>query len=320
MNAKMIIKIAKTGLKKAIFLAQKYSPQLLAGLGIVSAGASVVTGCHATIKAKTIVEEHKETMATVHICAEDPEMSKEYSPEDKKKDTIIAYTQTAVKLVKTYAPTISLFVLAVIAILASTNILHKRNLALSAAYTAIETSFNSYRENVKAKYGEEVDKSMRYGIEKKKVDDVVTDPETGKTKKVKKEAFVVNPGEISGFARFFEAYTEDEAGNTIRNPYWDEDNERNITYIKMQERIANDILRSKGRVFLNDVYKMLGLPATKAGQIVGWVYNPDDKTRDNYIDFGLYLDNLSYSDYVNGHDSAILLDFNVDGNIWEQMA
>ena len=40
---------------------------------------------------------------------------------------------------------------------------------------------------------------------------------------------------------------------------------------------------------------------------------------DNYIDFGLYSDNLSYSDYVNGFDQAILLDFNVDGNIWDLM-
>jgi hypothetical protein len=90
-------------------------------------------------------------------------------------------------------------------------------------------------------------------------------------------------------------------------------------FIKAQERYANDLLKAKKRVFLNEVYEMLGLPRTKAGQIVGWVYNPENSKGDNYIDFGLYSDNLSYSDYVNGFDQAILLDFNVDGNIWDLM-
>ena len=103
------------------------------------------------------------------------------------------------------------------------------------------------------------------------------------------------------------------------NPHWESNNEYNLMFIKAQERYANDLLKAKKRVFLNDVYEMLGLPRTKAGQIVGWVYDPESPKGDNYIDFGLYADNLSYSDYVNGFDQAILLDFNVDGNIWDLM-
>ena len=125
--------------------------------------------------------------------------------------------------------------------------------------------------------------------------------------------------DISGYARFFEKYTQDEDGNSILNPHWESNNEYNLMFIKAQERYANDLLKAKKRVFLNDVYEMLGLPRTKAGQIVGWVYDPESPKGDNYIDFGLYADNLSYSDYVNGFDQAILLDFNVDGNIWELM-
>ena len=109
------------------------------------------------------------------------------------------------------------------------------------------------------------------------------------------------------------------SGNSILNPHWESNNEYNLMFIKAQERYANDLLKAKKRVFLNEVYEMLGLPRTKAGQIVGWVYNPENPKGDNYIDFGLYSDNLSYSDYVNGFDQAILLDFNVDGNIWDLM-
>ena len=38
----------------------------------------------------------------------------------------------------------------------------------------------------------------------------VVDEETGKEKKVKKNGFVVSPADISGYARFFEKYTQDE--------------------------------------------------------------------------------------------------------------
>ena len=145
------------------------------------------------------------------------------------------------------------------------------------------------------------------------------DEETGKEKKVKKNAFVVNPSDVSGYARFFEKYTVDEDGNSILNPHWEPNNEYNIMFIKAQENYANDLLRAKKRLFLNDVYEMLGLPRTKAGQVVGWVYDEDNPVGDNYVDFGMYADNLSYSDFANGLDPAILLDFNVDGNVWETM-
>ncbi len=145
------------------------------------------------------------------------------------------------------------------------------------------------------------------------------DEETGKEKKVKKTAFVVNPSDISGYARFFEKYTKDEEGNSVLNPHWETNNEYNLMFLKAQESYANDLLRAKKRLFLNDVYEMLGMPRTKAGQVVGWVYDPEHPVGDNYVDFGLYADNLSYSDFANGFDTAILLDFNVDGNIWELM-
>ena len=129
----------------------------------------------------------------------------------------------------------------------------------------------------------------------------------------------MNPSDISGYARFFEKYTTDEEGNSVLNPHWEPNNEYNLMFIKAQENYANDLLKAKKRLFLNEVYEMLGLPATKAGQVVGWVYDPKNPIGDNYVDFGLYSDNLSYSDFVNGMDPAILLDFNVDGNIWELM-
>ena len=69
-----------------------------------------------------------------------------------------------------------------------------------------------------------------------------------------------------------------------------------------------------------DVYDMLGIPRTKAGQIVGWLYRPEDPNYkgDNHVDFGIYDYTKEINrDFVNGYERTILLDFNVDGPIYD---
>lgn len=301
------------------FKTKKYSPEILMIGGIVGVVTSAVMACKATTKAESILEECREQVKTIHEVSNDPNMSSKYTNDDRKKDLTFVYTQTAFKFVKLYTPSVALGVLSITSILASNNILRKRNVALSAAYATIDKSFREYRNRVIEKFGKDIDREMKYGIKAKKIEKTVVDEETGKEKKVKENAFVVNPSDISGYARFFEKYTKDDSGNTIVNSNWQNNNEYNLLFIKSQERFANDLLKSRKRLFLNDVYEMLGLPRSKAGQIVGWVYDPENPNVDSYVDFGLYSDNLSYSDYVNGYDNAILLDFNVDGNIWDLM-
>ena len=78
---------------------------------------------------------------------------------------------------------------------------------------------------------------------------------------------------------------------------------------------------------INDVYEMLGHDKTKAGQVVGWVYDPDSGEGDNYVDFGLYdiytkpkYEAEAKAAFINGYERSVIIDFNVDGNIWEKMA
>lgn len=306
---------------KVGFKMQKHSPEILMVVGVVGVVTSAVMACRATLKVEEIVDDTKEKMDKIHESKEKgaTAMGMDYSNEDAKKDTAIVYVQTGLKFAKLYAPAVTLGVLSVTSILASNNILRKRNVAIAAAYTAVDKSFKDYRSRVIERFGQEVDKELRYNLKAEKTTETVIDEETGEKKKVKKTNFVVNPSDISGYARFFEKYTQDEEGNTVLNPHWESNNEYNLMFIKAQENYANDLLKAKKRLFLNEVYEMLGLPATKAGQVVGWVYDPENPIGDNYVDFGLYSDNLSYSDFVNGMDPAILLDFNVDGNIWELM-
>lgn len=306
---------------KVSFKIQKHSPEILMAIGVVGAVASAVIACKATLKVEAVMDDAKEKMDKVHESEEKgcTVVGMDYSHDDAKKDTAIIYVQTGLKLAKLYAPAVAIGTLSVTSILASNNILRKRNVAIAAAYTAVDKSFKDYRSRVVERFGQEVDKELRYNLKAEKTTETVVDEETGEKKKVKKTTFVANPSDISGYARFFEKYTVDEEGNSVLNSHWDSNNEYNLMFIKAQENYANDLLRAKKRLFLNDVYEMLGLPTTKAGQVVGWVYDPDHPIGDNYVDFGLYRDNLSYSDYVNGFDPAILLDFNVDGNIWELM-
>ena len=303
------------------FKMKKHSPEILMVAGVAGVVVSAVMACRATLKVDTVMEETKEKMDKIHKAEEDgtTEAEEDYSNEDAKKDTVIVYAQTGLKLAKTYAPAVTIGVLSIMSILASNNILRKRNVALAAAYATVDKSFKEYRNRVIERFGQEIDRELKYNIKAEKVTATEVDEETGKEKKVKKNAFVVNPSDVSGYARFFEKYTVDENGNSILNPHWEPVNEYNIMFLKSQENYANDLLRSKKRLFLNDVYEMLGLPRTKAGQVVGWVYDKDNPVGDNYVDFGLYADNLSYSDFANGFDPAILLDFNVDGNIWKMM-
>lgn len=306
---------------KVGFKLQKHSPEILMVVGVVGAVASAVVACKATLKVESILDDTKKKMDKIHESKEKgcTAVGMDYSEDDAKKDTVIVYAQTGMKLVKLYAPAVTLGVLSMTSILASNNILRKRNVALSAALTVADKEFKKYRARVIERFGEQVDKELKYNLKAEQVIEKEIDPETGEKKKVKKTKFVVNPSDISGYARFFEKYTKDEEGNSILNPHWESNNEYNLMFIKAQENYANDLLKAKKRLFLNEVYEMLGLPATKAGQVVGWVYDPENPIGDNYVDFGLYSDNLSYSDFANGFDPAILLDFNVDGNIWELM-
>lgn len=316
-----IVKSMNGFLSKTSFQLKKHSPEILVVAGVIGVVTSAVMACKATTKVDKILENTKNNIDKIHTATETgvTKAGEPYSVEDSKKDLTLIYVQTGVKFAKLYGPSVVLGALSITSILASNNILRKRNVALGAAYAAIDKGFKEYRSHVIERFGEEVDRELKYNLKAKKFDETVIDEETGKEKKIKKNGFVVSPADISGYARFFEKYTQDEDGNSILNPHWESNNEYNLMFIKAQERYANDLLKAKKRVFLNEVYEMLGLPRTKAGQIVGWVYDPENPKGDNYIDFGLYSDNLSYSDYVNGFDQAILLDFNVDGNIWDLM-
>lgn len=285
------------------FKFKKHSPEVLIVAGTIGVVASAVMACKATTKAGKIKEEMNEEMDKIHEVAE--AHREDYTEEDLKKDTTIVYTQTAVKYVKLYAPSVALGVVSLTCILASNNILRKRNIALAAAYTAVDKGFKEYRGRVVERFGTELDKELRYNIKAKEFEEPVVD-EKGKEKIKKETVSVADPNLYSDYARFFD---DGCLG-------WSKDAEYNLTFLKQQQNYANDLLKKKGHLFLNEVYDMLGIPRTRAGQVVGWIYDEKHPIGDNFVDFGIYdMNREKVRDFVNGYERVILLDFNVDGNI-----
>lgn len=247
-------------------------------MGVAGTVASAVMACKATTKIGGILEKTKEDVDTIHKYAGDDSLGEPYSDEDAKKDLALVYIQTGIKIAKLYGPSLLVGVVSITSILASNNILRKRNIAIAAAYTAIDKSFKEYRNRVIDRFGEEIERELKYNIKSKKFEEITIDEKTGKEKKTKTDVQIAELDGYSDYARFF-----DEA-----SPCWEKDSEYNLTFLRAQQRYANDLLIARGRLFLNEVYDMLGIPRTKAGQVVGWVYDANNPIGDNYVDFGMY--------------------------------
>lgn len=297
------------------FKIKKHSPEILMVGGVIGVVTSTVMACKATTRLECILDDTREKVDAIHAASENGNVSGvEYTKEDGKKDLTIVYAQTGLELVKLYGPAVALGTLSIASMCMSNGILRKRNVALAAAYTAIDKGFKDYRGRVIERFGKELDRELRFDIKAKEIEETVID-ENGKEKKVKKTVNVADAKIPSDYSKFFD---EACAG-------WDKDPDYNLMFLKQQQAWANDLLKSQGHLYLNEVYDMLGIPRTKAGNVVGWIYDEKNPIGDNYVDFGIYdqcgveARDTAKRDFVNGYERSILLDFNVDGDILSLM-
>lgn len=280
----------------------KHGPTAMVVGGVCGMVAAVVVACIETKKATCVTKELKVDLIEIRIRKENDEMGfEDYDEKTANHDTAIAYAKAGFGYLKVYSPAIFLTITSSAMILCGHNILRKRNVALVAAYTAVDKNFKEYRQRVVDRFGEEIEKEIKYGIKPK--DDKTQEISKDIVEKTAKEA-VLNTSE---YARFFD--------ESCRG--WTKDAEYNLMYVRRLQDEANEMLRSNGYVCLNDIYKMFGFEPTKIGQIVGWVY---DDNEDNYIDFGVYNPgNERARAFVNGYERSILLDFNVNGVILDSI-
>lgn len=274
----------------------KYSPQILTTVGIAGVVTSAVFASKATLHLEPIVDNmqgHLDVAKELHETGAASDMD-----HTKRKTQIIV--SGAKDIIKLYGPSVTLGLASIGCIVAAHGIMQKRNAALVAAYKVVESSFAKYRERVVEDLGAEKDREYQYGVSQASV---IKNEGTGEDE----EVISFDPNGVSGYARFFDQL----------NDNWCKVPEYNLTFLRAQQNMANDRLHTRGHVFLNEVYEALGLPHTKEGAIVGWVLN---KNGDNFIDFGMYdPENEKAREFVNGHETAILLDFNVDGVIFDKI-
>lgn len=294
-----------------VFKVKRVSPELALFAGIGCGVAATVLACKATLKVEEVMSVHEEKIDKIHECW-DKVQSGEIEPEkytdlDHKKDLAVVYTQTGVDFLKLYGPSLALGTASIGLIIGGHYILKKRNVALIAAYKVVSEGFANYRKRVIAEHGEETDYMYKHNLYAEEVTEeahVDADGVEHEARKVKKLA-VKDPNNNGPYAKFFdESSTE-----------WSNVPEYNMLFLRQTQNYYNDMLRAKGHVFLNEVYDALGIPRTAAGAIVGWVAGGSG---DNFIDFGIFDgDNTKARDFVNGYEKSILLDFNVDGVIYD---
>lgn len=295
--------LTKVGMNVGLKL-RKYSPEILIGTGVVAMVGAGVMASRATLKVEEVIDHHRdviercETSIGKEYLDENGE-AKPYTEEVLQQDKFIQYTQTAVSLVKLYGPSVTLAGAGIFCILSGTNILKKRNVALVAAYKLVEQGFMDYRGKVINELGEAKDQEFKNGIKTKKIKESYTDDDGKKKSKTKEVQEIEDPNDISMYAKIYDC--------TCKG--WRETPDYNLLFLKAQQAYWNDKLKLDGVVYLNDVYKSLGIEPTKAGQVVGWKLTEDG---DNYIDFGLYENER----FINGLEANVLLDFNVDGVVW----
>lgn len=316
MKVNELVKSAGLVVNKIGFKLQKKSPEILVISGIAGVVVSAVMACKATTKAGEILETTNRMLDEIHEADKNgvTKAGKEYTSEDKKKDLAIVYIQTGVKYAKLYGPAVLTGAASIACILSSHKMLKKRNVALAAAYTTLDNSFKDYRGRVVERFGEQAEKELRYNVKAQEVETTTVDEE-GNKKTVKETKNVASagwdPSNHSPYSRFF-----DES-----HPAWMKDPEQSRFYLKALQCQANDQLRARGHLFLNEVYEMLRFPLTDYGQVVGWIYDTKNPKGDNFVDFGIFDVYCEKGDEFGGdYLEGFILDFNVVGDITGDLA
>lgn len=280
-------------LSRQALVLKKNSPHILFGAGVIGIATSTVLACRSTLKITEVLDEIQHDVEQVNGMGKAlaHKEGSSYSVEEYRKDQVYVYAKGTGKLLRLYGPAILVGGVSIIAITGSHIQLTKRNNALMVAYAAVQKAYDEYRNRVRERYGEEEELDIYHATEKQVLDDG-------------SEIRVSDGSKASPYARFFDQVS----------PHWEKNAEINRFYISCQQKYLNDCLRARGHVFLNEAYDRLGFERTPAGAVVGWVYDGDG---DGYIDFGIYR--TTNAEYINGWEPVILLDFNVDGVIYDKI-
>ena len=286
---------------RQVLVTKKHSPTILFGVGTIGVVATVVLACRATLKMEEVLSDSEKKFHEIEVAIGEPLTDGgEYTGEDAEHDHHLNKIQTALKIGKLYAPAFAIGVISVGALTGSHIILSRRNVALTAAYAAVDKAFREYRGRVVDELGYEKDSEFRYGTVEREI--TVETDEGPKTKTVK----VANRSEGLYTFLFDESTSRD----------WNRQRSWNSMFLRSQQDYANDRLNGNGHIFLSEVLDSLGLDRTPASIVTGWVKGSDG---DGYVDFGILKNAVAADEFINGEERSIWLEFNVDGVIYDKI-
>lgn len=263
---------------------QKHAPTLAFVGGVAGVVTSTVLACKATLHLYDELEVMSSRMEQVRGPEGEPEA----------KELAVAYTQNAITIVKLYGPAVIVGAASITALTTSHITLTRRNAGLTAGYAALSKAYDDYRGRVRAELGEDREANLYRG----------TIPLKSEGKDAPRAFDVGDPNTLSPYSRFFDELSSE----------WQKNAELNRLFVQCQQSYLNHRLQAHGHVFLNEAYDALGLERSQAGAVVGWIISEDG---DNFIDFGIF--EVRNNRFVNGVERAILLDFNVDGVIYDKI-
>lgn len=296
----------KTGVKHR-------SPEILMGIGTIGVGAAIVTACVQTRKIDGVLTEHEKNMDRIKKLRE---KSAERGENEKfAKETAMVYGSTTLGIARIYAGPAALAVGSVACFFGAKHILKKRNLALAAACTAIDTSFKEYRGRVADRFGEEVEKQIRNGVTTQEIEKTVTDENGNET--TVKETVEIGDGQDDAYKRYF----------TRHNPNWDHSPDNVKFFMMSAQNCLNDLLKSRaytsptgiGYVTFNEALAEFGfdVPSDGSGLVRGWLYDKKNPFGNNYIEVDVTPCKLPGED--GKLEQAYVVLFNVDGDIYREL-
>lgn len=294
------------------------SPELLIGAGIAGlVGAAVVAVRRGVRWHQAATNELSHDLETIKKASE---TSAEYSREDRVHDYAALIGKGVWSFTQIYAPSVLLGVASVGSILAGTGVLRGRLAAMTSAAATAQAALERYRSRVREKMGEDADREFAFEVAPRKTK--LKHEDGSKVTQVTYH-LVPSTGEWMAASPYSRLWDEN-AAEWSRN--------RDIQYLTLRslENHFNRELDARGIVFLNDVYKALGLPQTKEAALVGWIKDYTKATMaklaaelgrtpgDGVIDFGVFDgESPSARAYLAGDDDRVVLDFNVDGVIYD---
>ena len=293
------------------------SPELFIGAGVVGlVGAAVVAvrrGVRWHTAAKAEVLHDLETIKKA-------EGSPQYTREDRVRDYAQVIGKGVWSFTQIYGPSVAVGAASVVSILAGTGILKGRLAAMTSAAATAQAALDRYRQRVREKLGEDADYEFAYEVSSKKAK---IKHEDGSKESLVTYHLVPSSGEwmaASPYSRLWDENAMEWCAN------------RDIQFLTLRslENHFNRELDVRGVVFLNDVYKALGLPMSKDAALVGWIkdYEKPKMAKlaaelgripgDGVISFGVFEnESPSARAYLSGDDDRVVLDFNVDGVIYD---